>query len=51
MSNNHDLVRSYSYKGRHRREALQMRKAAVGGGYLGAAVRRPDDALVWRGPR
>jgi len=41
MSNNHDLVRSYSYKGRHRREALQMRKAAVAVATVGAAAAAP----------
>ena len=56
MSNNHDLVRSYSYKGRHRRESLQMRKAAVAVATVGAAAAAPligggvahaDTTSVW----
>jgi resuscitation-promoting factor RpfA len=41
MSNSHDLVRSYSYKGRHRRETQQMRKAAVAVATVGAAATAP----------
>jgi resuscitation-promoting factor RpfA len=55
MSNSHDLVRSYSYKGRHRRESLQMRKAAVAVATVGAAAAAPligggvahADTSVW----
>lgn len=55
MSNSHDLVRSYSYKGRHRRETLQMRKAAVAVATVGAAATAPligggvahADTSVW----
>jgi nucleoid-associated protein YgaU len=55
MSNSHDVVRSYSYKGRHRRETLQMRKAAVAVATVGAAAAAPligggvahADTSVW----
>jgi nucleoid-associated protein YgaU len=41
MSNSHDVARSYSYKGRHRRETQQMRKAAVAVATVGAAAAAP----------
>jgi LysM repeat protein len=55
MSNSHDVVRSYSYKGRHRRDAQQMRKAAIAVATVGAAAAAPligggvahADTSVW----
>ncbi len=55
MSNSDNVVRSYSYKGRHRRDAHQMRKAAVAVATVGAAAAAPligggvahADTSVW----
>jgi len=55
MSNSDNVVRSYSYKGRHRRDAQQMRKAAVAVATVGAAAAAPligggvahADTSVW----
>ena len=56
MSNSHDVARSYTYRGRHRRDSQQMRKAAVAVATVGAAAAGPlligggvahADGTVW----
>lgn len=55
MPQSHDVVRSYSYRGRHRRDSYQGRKAALAVTTLGAAAAAPligttaahADSSVW----